>query len=235
MVMWTRNRASRRAASVPARPAARHRIAAVLLATLAIAVPAAARATNPNVVTFMPSAHHDTIGRGNVPLVTGYQLELYPRGSSRPALVLDLGKPAPGADGYIRVDVGARLADARLTNAELEARVTVVGPEGASQSAASNVVTLDGCRYLVPGSVSVAASGGEVSLPVATGAGCEWQLSASSSWLAPTSESSGVGTGRMTVTAAGNPTAQPRLGFLAVGPHLVLIFQEGPPSPPNPQ
>jgi hypothetical protein len=235
MVMWTRNRASRRAASVQARAAAWHRIAAVLLTTLTIAVQAAAQATNPNIVMFMPSAHHDTIGRGNVPLVTGYQLELYPRGSSRPALVLDLGKPAAGADGYIRVDVGARLADSRLTNAALEARVTVVGPEGASQSAASNVVTLDGCRYLVPSSVSVAVSGGEVSIPVATGAACEWQLSASSSWLAPTPESSGAGTGRMTVTAAGNPTSQPRLGFLAVGPQLVLILQEGPSSAPNPR
>ena len=186
-----------------------------------------AQTVNPNVLTFVPSATHDSIGPSGRPVVSGYALELYRMGSARPETVIDLGKPAPGLDGRIRVDVAASLAGARLTGELLEAKVIVVGPWGSSSSPASNLFELDACRYLLPAGVSIDSGGGTMRVAIATSGACAWQARSSAAWLSETAGSSGVGEGWVSMHAGANPSSGLRVGLVSVGPQILLVFQPG--------
>src|SRR5881394_734910 len=64
---------------------------------------------NPNTAEFSPSADHNTLFSDGTPVVQSYQLELYLVGATSPFQVAPLGKPAPQADGKIRVTLSTVL------------------------------------------------------------------------------------------------------------------------------
>jgi hypothetical protein len=187
--------------------------------------PTLADTMNPNVVTFIPSANHHSIGAGGRPMVTGYALHIHRLGATAAETVVDLGKPAPDADGYIRVNLGSRLAGLTSAGVPFEGRIVAIGPGGVSSSSASNLFHVDSCRFVVAGSTSVAGAGGPVSVAVVTRDGCQWRAETGTSWLSYTAESSGIGPGRLGVTAAANPTREGRLGAVSIGSELVFVFQ----------
>ena len=59
---------------------------------------------------FTPSTDHDAVDPSSgAPLVQRYVLEVFLPGSTTPVSTADLGKPAPGPDGFIRLDFVALL------------------------------------------------------------------------------------------------------------------------------
>src|SRR3954470_15771253 len=64
---------------------------------------------NPNTAEFSPSADHSAVLSDGSPAVQSYQLELYLVGATSPFQVASLGKPAPQADGKIRVTLSSVL------------------------------------------------------------------------------------------------------------------------------
>lgn len=193
-------------------------------------VAAGAQTVHPNVVVFVPSAHHRAIGTNAQPLVRNYALEIYRRGEPNPALVLDLGKPDPSADGYIQVHIDHLIAGA-LPAELLEARVTALGPDGAARSPLSNLFAFSRCRLLIPGSLSMAASGGPVAVVVQVPDGCAWKAQPRDAWLSVDTDAVHAGADTLQVTATPNRTTQPRLGSVAVGPQLLLVFQAAATAP----
>ncbi len=180
---------------------------------------------NPNVVRFIPSANHDSVGTAGQPMVTGYVLQIHRLGAPAPDAVIDLGKPLPDADGYIRVSLGNQLAGLTSAGAPFEARIVAVGPGGVSSSPPSNLFHVDGCRFVIPGSAQVVAAGGIVSVALVTLPGCPWRAETETSWLTYTAESSGTGPGRLSVSASPNPTRDGRVGAVGIGSQLLLVFQ----------
>ena len=78
--------------------------------------------TNPKVVEFDPSADHAAVSADGQSMVSRYDLQIYLQGATQPVSTASLGKPAPAADGKIRVDfstilVGWPLADGQLRGA----------------------------------------------------------------------------------------------------------------------
>ena len=158
-------------------------------------------------------------------MVTGYVLQIHRLGVAAPDAVVDLGKPAPDADGYIRVNLGGRLAGLTSAGAPFEARVAAVGPGGISSSTPSNLFEVDSCRFVIPGSAQVGPAGGAVSVALVTLPGCQWRAETETSWLTYTAESSGTGPGRLGVEALPNPSRDGRVGGIRVGAQLLLVFQ----------
>src|SRR3954470_22130647 len=64
---------------------------------------------NPNTAEFSPSVDHSAVLSDGSPAVQSYQLELYLVGATSPFQVASLGKPAPQADGKIRVTLSSVL------------------------------------------------------------------------------------------------------------------------------
>jgi hypothetical protein len=92
---------------------------------------------------FTPSIDHETVLPDGQPAIIYYEFELYQEGVSEPVQNLNLGKPAPDADGFIRVDVGQALAlEPGFTYAS---RVIAVGPEGQSASRVSTPFSTVDC------------------------------------------------------------------------------------------
>jgi hypothetical protein len=181
----------------------------------------------PNVVTFLPSANHDSIGPGAQPMVSGYALEIYRKGNPAVALVVELGKPAPSPDGYIHADLGSRVTAALADGDLLEARVVAIGPGGVSRSPLSNLFVLNGCSYLLVGSASFPAAGGPLDIAVQAPAWCAWDARTVEPWLTIDAASTLSGTGTLRLRAAPNRNGDVRLGSVAVGPQLLLVFQLG--------
>jgi hypothetical protein len=84
---------------------ARILITALTVVAMAAATPTAMAQSvvDATAVEFGPSADHSAVSPEGTPLVTAYVLEILAVGSTVPAYAFDLGKPAPDADGTVRV------------------------------------------------------------------------------------------------------------------------------------
>ena len=84
---------------------------------------------DPTILEFKPSSDHNTITNG-VPLVSGYQFEMYRPGASAPFQTTPLGKPAVNPQGFVRLSLGALLVPLPSAGIEYTAKVSAVGPGG---------------------------------------------------------------------------------------------------------
>ena len=95
-------------------------------------------AVDPQAVEFNASADHWAVSNTGDVVVAQYSLEIYEVGASQPFNVCSLGKPSPGTDGRIRVPLAGVLTQSPVPNVSYMARVSAVGPSGASASDWSN-------------------------------------------------------------------------------------------------
>ena len=98
-----------------------------------------AETLNPRTVEFDPSADHNTT------IVTGYELQFYLLGAVAPFQTVQLGKPAPSADGKIRVDylsLPGLLVSWPLPVSQYQAKVSAWGSAGIGLSDFSNTFTI---------------------------------------------------------------------------------------------
>ena len=85
---------------------------------------------------------HTRRSRTETPAVSRYDMRFYYQGATQPFQTNSLGKPAPGADGLIHLDLARTLTAWPLNvGTTFEARVSAVGPGGAGESARSNPFT----------------------------------------------------------------------------------------------
>jgi hypothetical protein len=96
------------------------------------------RVTNPTTIEFEPSADHANFTRDGRALVDHYDLEIYRRNEAQPFVVAELGKPGPGGDGIVQLDLAEVVPVWPLPTGVYEACVTAVGPTGAGRSDPSN-------------------------------------------------------------------------------------------------
>ena len=97
---------------------------------------------NPTSIEFGASADHD----GRLPegraMVERYLIEIYPRGGEESVLRASIGKPAPGADGVVRLDFSSSVPGWPPQTGIYEARVVAWGPAGVGRSEASNAFSI---------------------------------------------------------------------------------------------
>jgi hypothetical protein len=96
-------------------------------------------AVNPTLVQFTPSADHSVLNLDGTPIVSRYDMRVYvPTALTVVVFTQSLGKPAPGTDGTIQVDLGNSAVAALLKNTQYVAEVVAIGPYGEGVSAPSN-------------------------------------------------------------------------------------------------
>jgi hypothetical protein len=94
-------------------------------------------------------------------------------------------------------------------------------------SATSSAAQLIVCNYTFsPAQPVFNAPGGTMNVLVSASGGCAWTVQNTNGWLL-LGNSSGNGTGYMTVTARANTNDLPRLGYLRIGNKTLQIFQRG--------
>jgi Putative binding domain, N-terminal len=202
-----------------------------LLVSLALgcAATALAQTVDPRIAEFNPSPDHSAVQNG-VPVVTGYQLEIYPVGAATPVRVLSLGKPAPDPDGVVRVAFDVLLNPPLATGVTYEARAVAFGPGGSGRSTPSNAFLFQtgACSYSVTliGQL-IPASGGNSTFAVATTAGCAWTAVSQTSWITVTSGANGTGNGTVNFSATAN-TGSARSGTLLIAGQTVSVTQPAP-------
>jgi hypothetical protein len=210
-----------------------------LLALLSlVAVPSSVFAqSDPRIVEFQPSADHNRQTEG-VDVVDRYALEFYAVGSGVLLQSIDMGKPAPDADGLIRFEFASRLGVWQVLGVTYEARVVAVGPGGAAASAGSNPFDFPNapapppagqfCWFtLTPPSIVVATGATSGSLIVSTAEGCNWTAVSSAGWLTITNGTSGVGTGTVGFSAAANPSSAERIATIRINSSTFTLSQNG--------
>ncbi len=185
---------------------------------------------NPTTVEFDPSPDHSTLGSDGQPVVQRYELRMYLLGRSDPTVTSDLGKPAAGADGKIRVDFSTRTTPWPPPDGDYEARVAAVGPSGVGQSDSSNPFSFSfqtACGYTLSAtSAALPATGGTTSVALSTGSGCAWTVTGRPSWLTAAA-ASGVGSATLTFTATANASTSARTASLAAGGKTFTVTQAG--------
>lgn len=108
-----------------------------LLGGLVVPLQGQTPTVNPSYVIFTPSASHNQTLPDGSSYVTSYTLYVYKVGSTSSVKSVSLGKPAPGADGKIRVKVLTTLA-ALSKDTPHVAKVYASGAVGSKESAESN-------------------------------------------------------------------------------------------------
>jgi len=218
------------------------RVAVWALTSLAIAlVPNIAHAqsvVDPTTAEFDPSADHSATASDGTPLVNHYDLEFYLSGATLPFQVLGLNKPAPAADGKIRVNFATLLAALPSPGILYQSTVAAIGPGGTGRSTFSNTFSFSvPCSYTVaPTSATPSAAGGAASLSVTAGTGCGWSAASNITWITVTGGSSGSGNGTVNYTVAANTATSPRSATLTVAGQTVTVTQRasgGPPAAPR--
>jgi hypothetical protein len=208
----------------------------MILAAFALLVhasPGVAQTENPNIIAFLPSPHHFATLATGQPALSRYDLTVYRAGTTERVLSVDLGKPAPQADGVIRVDYTARVASWPLPGVQSEARVTAIGPEGASTSNPSNTFIYNCAYKLSATGEAVAASGGTGMVEVVAGPLCGWSASSSAAWLALTSGANGVSTDWVGYGVAPNTNPTDRTATLTIAGLTYTVAQAGAASQSN--
>ena len=180
-------------------------------------------------VEFSPSPDHAVVDSSGVPLVDGYTMNIFPAGGATPLETVDLGKPAPDADGFIRVDFIALLPVPLTPGLSYEATVSADGPGGSSASGRSNTFGLSTpCSYSIsPNGQTFAAAGGAGSFSVTTDAACNWTAVSNDPWLTVTSGATGAGPGTVAFSVAVNDAAASRSGTLLAAGWNFTVVQGG--------
>jgi hypothetical protein len=99
---------------------------------------AGAQVVNPGFVEFLPPPEHAQVLQTGQPVVSSYQIDVYPSGSNDSVMSVPIGKPAPQADGLIRVSLAALVADWPLPDETAALRISARGPNGIGVSSPSN-------------------------------------------------------------------------------------------------
>lgn len=198
--------------------------AAVFLMLLPSAA-AAQLVINATTAEFTPSPDHDTLTKSGVAVVDSYVLQISESGVSGTIRTVDLGKPAPGLDGLIRVDFAALMATPLPGGIEYRARVAATGPGGKSVSDLSNPFTYSTCTAALGStSASVGAASSTVTVSVTAAAGCSWAATTSAAWITITAGASGAGNGTVSFTVAAN-TGSTRVGTVTIAGHAFTVTQ----------
>ena len=187
--------------------------------------------SNPRLVEFVPSADHSATLAGGTPAVTRYDLQVYATGATAPFHTVDMGKPSPQADGFVRFDFSSSVASWPLPGGVYEVRVAAIGPNGTGRSEPSNQFTLSAptCTYSVsPVSPSVATAGGSIQVTVTTTAGCAWTAMSNAGWIT-SSAASGSGNGTVTLAIAANAATSGRTGTVTIAGRAVTVTQAAAP------
>lgn len=193
---------------------------------------ATAQTIDPRYLQFSASpAHYATLPDGR-PLVQSYEMAWYQIGASIPFYVLELGKPDPGSDNTVLLDLNTLPRVPTTPGILYQARVVAEGPLGATASGLSNAFTFGSpCAYVVSPKVIIAAAvGGAGPVTVTTATTCRWSGTSQAFWLTPDTVA-GTGTGTITLTIAANPTAEQRSGALIIAHTLVTVTQAAAASP----
>jgi hypothetical protein len=178
-------------------------------------------------VEFLPSADDGTVTGSGVPVVDRYLMDIFLAGGTTSLQTIDLGKPQPDPDGYIRVDFIALLASPLTPGVVYEAEVSATGAFGTSAGSRSNSFAFSApCSYSIsPTSQAFAAAGGTGTVAVTAGSGCPWTARSDSTWLAITFGNSGTGGGTVAYTAAANTAASSRSGVLTIAGALFTVTE----------
>jgi all-beta uncharacterized protein len=105
---------------------------------------------DPTRAEFSPSPDHYVTASGGTPIVSSYQLEVYPAGASAPLRTIDLGKPDVDPDGVIRVDLIPLMIPVPPSGITYSASVAAVGPGGVTRSGPSNAFAWSASLPLPP-------------------------------------------------------------------------------------
>ncbi len=186
--------------------------------------------TDANRVEFNPSPDHSTLDANGNPIVTGYSMTIYTAGGTTPVQTLNLGKPSPGTDGFIRLDFSTLLTSPLATGVSYEALVEAVGPGGSSGGNRTNTFgytpTCTAPTINVT-SQSFAATGGTGSVTVTAGTGCAWTASSPQTWVTITGGASGSGPGSVGFTVAANTSTTARSVILTIAGNSFTVSQAG--------
>jgi len=187
---------------------------------------------DPAGLEFDPSPDHSLWHPNGDAIVSRYELQFYYVGGAQPFQVTNLGKPAPEADGKIRVPFLGYISEWPPSGIIYEARVSSIGVSGTGESAPSNLFmySTGPCEYMVNPSMTIRdltipASGGAGQTPVLTGVTCAWQATSSAAWLTVTSGYT-TGNGMVKFTAASNSGGH-RMATITVGTSSVVVSQAG--------
>ena len=186
---------------------------------------------DPTTAEFGPSADHDRVSDDGTAFVDYYELQIFAPDATQPTFVVNLGKPAPQADGLIRVELAGLLSPAPLPDVEYVARVAAKGPAGTSVSDLSNPFLFSsGCSFaLSAAGVSVPATASSGAVTVTTAPGCTWLASSAVTWVTLTSGAEGTGTASVAFDVAENTSALSRSGALTVAGQTFTVTQAGVP------
>jgi hypothetical protein len=186
--------------------------------------------TDANRVEFNPSPDHSTLDANGNAIVTSYSMTIYNAGGSTPVQTLNLGKPTPGTDGFIRLDFSTLLTSPLASGVSYEALVEAVGPGGSSGGTRTNTfgyTPVCGTPTISANSQSFTATGGSGSVTVTVGSGCAWTASSPQTWVTITSGASGSGTGTVGFTVAANTSTTARSVILTIAGNSFTVSQAG--------
>ncbi len=203
----------------------------IVLTILASASAAGAQTvTDARRIEFTPSAEHNAVDGSGVAILTRYSLQVFVAGGASPLQTVDLGKPAPGGDGMIRLDFVSLLPTPLANGVLYETLVEAIGPGGRAASLRSNTFSFtDPCsRSISPTSQSFAASGGSGSTAVTATAGCTWTAVSNNTWIAVTAGASGTGNGTVAFTVAPNTGTTTRVGTVTIAGSTYTVTQTAP-------
>ena len=207
-------------------------LACIMLLAMAPAV-AAQSITDARRVEFTPSADHNAVDpTSGQALVTNYALDVYVAGGSTVVSTANLGKPAPAADGMIRLDFVALLTTALSNGVVYESIVKAVGPGGTTSTPRSNTFAFSApCAPTIsPTSsnltTSAAATG---SVTVTAGTGCTWTGASNVSWITISAGAAGTGNGTVSYNVAANTGTTSRTGTMTIGGQTFSVTQAGAP------
>jgi len=208
----------------------RSRVVFVALAMLVSAARVSAQSiVDPQRAEFTPSADHSATTTEGVPLVQSYSLSIYQAGSTEALQTVNLGKPAPEADGKVRVAFLNLLNPAPVSGVIYEARISAIGPGGSATSDVSNTFSFSSTcgPSLTPASQTFSSSAGSGSVSLRTGTGCPWTAVSNASWLTIASGASGTESATVTFNVAQNTTTTDRNGALTIAGQVFSVTQTG--------
>ena len=183
---------------------------------------------DPRYVEFNASPDHDEEGSDGTPVVSSYSLSIHTIGSTVPFTTADLGKPAPDANGVIRVDFLPLLSVVPTPGVTFEARVTAVGPGGSNGSTPSNAFSFAGppCTpSIAPTDRSAGQAALTGSVAVTAGTGCAWTAQSHASWITLTGATAGSGNGSVPYSVSANTQTAQRIGTVTIAGHTFTVTQ----------
>lgn len=181
-------------------------------------------------IEFSPSAEHNAVDGNGVAILDRYSLQVFVAGGATPLQTVDLGKPAPAADGMIRLDFVSLLPTPLATGVLYETLVESIGPGGRAASLRSNTFSFTApCTWTIsPTSQSFTPTGGTGSSTVTAIAGCTWTAVSNNTWISVSAGASGSGNGSVSFTVAANTGTSTRVGTLTIAGSTYTVTQAAP-------